>query len=1498
MAMSDGLQLVVDEGGDEQDLLGNDAKVAQVPDVLSRRIKLVRVGALIVSVLLFAVFAVSPKFNMKAAVNDRVGLESLLDKISDMISSMSVKSTKFPNIHLITSGYNVFYMDPMPKLHNPEDINLDPGLRKPVFEINYDNNMLTGDRRHKRPDGFFATIDFGCSTIFTTKSLRDQYSLAHETNMEASATSRAGVDYAMPPPLYGFSMHKDGVSVTGDSPISVTAFAGVEGTLSMSQQTMRSHDLLNKNRMERSSAKCSAYSAGLDWGAPPKTAPEFEKAFSKAKSNSDWFNIFDEYGTHFFTMVRMGARFGMSKIFSKSQYNAMWQKMNTVGLTVGPVVEAGIKLSVSNEEIDSELPSFEWKPKAAILDDVPWAMAESAEVMKAFSSMEVMQAVGPALTSSGTKDWIKSIAKDPVPIRMEKMVICVHPGLSSTQAAECSKAMKNYCVDHLEPKGASCDKAEKRECLDDMDCKLGYSCRQFTCMKIPKCVVTLYAETNYRGASFALEPVDGVETPDGKFIDLRNNNWNDRVDSIELGEDCKQAKLFDDDPGNVWGGHPQDKMIYSSWKELSHDLSEDVKAIHVWAKKLPGEKPVAPDAEANPPKVSFSPKKDPSYVTIASDNVALNIFNKEGDYTFFPNIGKAMYGYHHHYGAPFSAKYAGVDPGFRTRGVWKVTYDKLNKGKEAIWKRMPMSPNAQYFVLFARKSPHIAALQWIMDNVLAYAIKFYKEKKEWLLKWKKRFEDGDYPTVQEYRELKRSLEDVTQNVPEFDVSEPNGELCEAQQIVDDLIEQVLSIARQKMKSKMYDWWSKYYGRRLEGKEKEAAILDGELQLGEGASRRLLETSYTQGQKYCSNGRLFIWSEDDQKRVENEKTAANQLEDDYEKKLQDCVQSSGSKGRFGAYLAKKACAAKLKAESLSPFGRRMQAVVQNQSQESRRLSSTLSDKKWFSMDQTPNIRMFGSLAKAKQALRSEVQCIGNTEARDKPGYKCPSGADYNINITNWELVTKGSAARMTEYDHMKNSLNIDWPRFVVKVVDNKIDSVETIDGQRQYRGYKEGFDSVLGDRWGRQEMLQGLQKHIDANPQSSMPWDSVSSIETLVPDGFEVVKSAGGPWCEKDMKTDMASDASSYEKLVESSLGGSWAGEFLSFGLSYETKDYIKTSGKEKKKMYTVQAECASYWAKLDEKNPPEVEPSFKTLVDTATEDDHFWQIFDFYGLHYLNEVVFGARYGSSQYITESSFQTYSKQEKSLSLDFGIAVSVPIKEVPGASVTSGRDFSVGWGGSKTDASRVENYFEQRKTFSIGKAMPKGGIEEWMKDLDGEPMPIKQGMVPMCNHPVFSNKRDECRQAMDSYCHKYLKISEPEAKCSPSKKTQCLWDFDCEEPNTRCTREGVCEKKPGCTLELFSRTSYRGSKKVVGPIYYKPSAPLVIEDLEKYGWAGKARSIKASGGCNQITLMKRNALHHSSNDQRNNYRSNDEILWSSVSGINYVQVYPKEFVYVKP
>lgn len=1354
----------------------------------------------------------------------------------------------FPNAHMIASGYNIFYSDPLPKIDGSD--NLDPGLRKPVFKVQYKGNSMTADRRHVRPDGYFATVDYGCSEVFSTKTVSDAYELSTATNMEASSTDTYGIDINLPPPEAKVSISVGDYKMQDPG---VNAFLGATGTLSARAEQIKKDNIFQGHRIVTSSARCAVYSAGLSYGAPPETHPAFKEAVDGTKGKADWYKVFDEFGTHFLSQVQMGARFGSQFIFAKSHYDSFQSILAKAGVSAGPVVSAKMKLTVEAPG----MPPLGVKFNPQVKMDVDLLAAEQVETLNQHASSQVMQGVGPAMPAGGTCKWMDAVEKNPVPLRFSKMQMCAHPGISQDKRHVCASAMQSYCKEHLEAKGASCGGGQKRECQMDSDCPTEHTCREFQCVKIPRCHVRLYEKGNWGGDSLDLDPVDSEEYPNGKPLSLKNSGWYDRISSFKLSKDCASVKLYDDDPGNFFEGYAQNPTYTTSQRGLPKDLNDDVWQILVKAKPVPGNPPFkggagkSPGDLQKPSPIEFNPGKDHLWVEPGHPGDGLHTMDDE---MYFPNVGKAMYGYNHFHGAPFSTKYAGVDPGFVTRGVWKVSYKEGGQGKEAAWQRIPMSTKARYFVVFAAKHPHIKRIQEDANDPLGAGKRYLTKKLEILKQKQAKIDDGSMG----WRQFMSFRDDRWQGLdtyiePELPVPNVDDEYCK---LIFDIREQYQGLL---------DSGGKKYGADISKHEEEQRQMYEEM-YGGMHWRRLGQTAV--GQKYCEGRGTKQWTQEDQDKVDAEREAEREQWGEWD----DDYAMYGWRRLHGNH--------------------------------SRRLGAH-DTSSYYSTAIKPNMREFKSLAHAKQALRSESKCIGQEKQT------CPSGADYDIDLTG--TVWDKNQADTYDYDpygymmpfddpwvSFRERLLAEWPRFVVEVGgDDKVspNGVFLVDGERQALGKIEGYESLIPENGTLSKMLKFVEEYVAEHPTDGKDMGDAERIDTAQPDGWDVVRSKGGAWCESDMKTHMVTSAHKYEKATSSAFGvpktgAAYGGTGFNFGLSYEKSDFLSVKGDQSRKMAMASSECGSYYATIKdlENNPPETEPALEALVKIANGDEDYYLIFDQFGLHFPEEVVFGARYGTTQYITKSSFETYQQSQESLSLSFGISVAVPTK-VPGVKLKASRDVKLGYSGTEEASESVNKYFNERRTFSVGKRLPAGGIEEWKKDMKGEPMPIRFSLVEMCKHPVFKKKPSACKQAWDSYCEKHLRRMHPDLHCGEAPASECMWDIDCPEAYTRCDA-AMCVPRPRCTVTMFSESNFGGQQKTLEPLFWEEHRPFHVVDLNNHGWRGKMKSIKLSGGCGKVIKMANNALDDKGNYVFTNWDGNDEIKKSGVRHANWLAIYPKE------
>lgn len=363
-----------------------------------------------------------------------------------------------------------------------------------------------------------------------------------------------------------------------------------------------------------------------------------------------------------------------------------------------------------------------------------------------------------------------------------------------------------------------------------------------------------------------------------------------------------------------------------------------------------------------------------------------------------------------------------------------------------------------------------------------------------------------------------------------------------------------------------------------------------------------------------------------------------------------------------------------------------------------------------------------------------------------------------------------------------------------------------------------------------------------------------------PDGWRVIV-AKHTVCDNDFQTRKISSQYDYEREESWSLNPMGfkldIGEYT-FSMSSESKEFRKSNSKYKKKMYKTTAECFEYQAEIPDlaNNPPPTSDTFKFVVDAATEETDFYAVFDMFGLKFPVTMMFGAKYGFTQMIEESNYATLASQSSSFSVGAEVTKGIKLKKgispQLGLSATAG--VSYGEKNSQSESEKFDSHFSEIKEFSLGRRMPnEGGAKEWVKQIDGEPMPTRYAFKSICEHPAFITKKDSCETYIKTYCDKHLSLLHEGVVCNPAEKPECTWDMDCPDHH-RCTNQNTCEELPSCTLHLYSSRSYGGTMRTFGPVYYTDAAGgkdggKVFDTVNK----AKTDSARVSQGCEQVILM---------------------------------------------
>jgi hypothetical protein len=506
--------------------------------------------------------------------------------------AVSGEAVPYPNIHLVTLGYNLFYGDPLPLLPenaDPKKLLMDPGLRKPLFKLSYDDNRLTGDRRHTQPDGYHATVDLGCSTSFSTKQIRDLSQYQTEQAQISSIGARAEVALVFPPVSAGKGKAPKKSSKLPKPGIKAKAFARVGGTLSYQTKDIQSNQRLRESTMYSSNAKCSSYVVGLSFAKPPQTHPDFQAAVDGLNdAPSAYYSLFDNFGTHMLTTVKMGGRSAANMFIDNTKANEVRSTANGFGVSLEASVGAVAKVSLTPSKGSAVGAKVAKKAEAKVNLLSPNLVSAAKDVSRLLKR-KTRSIVGPRMPAEGVEAWQDDVVARPVPMAFDSEPICEHPAITEDADTyeKCEMFMETYCDEHLKPLGASCSASVQKECFTDLDCEDGHVCREFDCVKVPECQVTVYKDKGFRGSYYTFEKVNSLEHFGGKLVDMKNANWDDKVSSIKLSSGCSRIEAIDDDNSCVLGKGDNRNYGRPGVRALPNDLDNDVCKMKVFARKIP-----------------------------------------------------------------------------------------------------------------------------------------------------------------------------------------------------------------------------------------------------------------------------------------------------------------------------------------------------------------------------------------------------------------------------------------------------------------------------------------------------------------------------------------------------------------------------------------------------------------------------------------------------------------------------------------------------------------------------------------------------------------------------------------------------------------------------------------------------------------------------------------------------------------------------------------------
>jgi len=1420
----------------------------------------------------------------------------------------------WPNIRYATMGYNVYEGDPLPVI-NPNtnagrDV-LDPGLKKQVFAIEYTLGRVTGDARHTNPDGYHATVDEGCSTIFTTKTIRDEYQYKTDQTKKVSLSARveAAVKFP-PPPGKGKGGPADKVTVG----VSAKAFARAGGTLSHQWRNIEQQNNLRDQEMYRTDAKCSSYVAAYSYVKPPPTHPEFKNRVKGLGSADSYFDLFDDFGTHFLTSIRMGARYGSSMFVDRSSSAEMQKTAHGLGVTVDLSVGAVAKVGVSYKSASVGLKKVV-KAEAKIPLVTPKEKLAAETFKSRFVKKMTSSLVGPPMPVEGVAAWSYDVDQSPVPIQWEDEVICMHPEIvvnNNEKYLKCVDHMNNYCDKRLKSRGATCELASSKECYSDLDCEPSGEavCRNWKCVAVPKCVVTVYKDRYKSGSSFRIPAVTSVKYLDGMVMDLKNGDFADSISSFDMSSGCQRVELADDD-GNCRFGAKGNGRYTSSQNSLREDIDNDACRVKVWAKPIPEEKPsvgVHGWIDLTDGQVRASQIQDDYTYTAPRAIDGITDTN-----WWWRSCTETNWGPDPWWKVDLGQKYEISAVRVTNRG--DCCADRLD-GFE-IWTSKGRCASNLWVGRGATQEFACRDISdWVKIRIPRYA---YLTLCEVGVKGapytpasvrtdcdESMTGDGsDYKGCQTRTSSGYTCQEWSQDFPH---AHSTGKSLEGNYCRNPDSEKTIWCYTTDSKKR----WDKCDPLALKPACDESLVLRGadyrgcqsKTRSGRTCQRWRNQSPHTHSQSYldaedkdfCRNPdnehTIWCYTSDPGKRWEFcDPLTRRRLTEGANSSLipaspphplasfeatsvQD-VQSSLKGGRFLesshilSHLGEENGLAKVRSlgattgEYIKNIGKAMYGYnhhfgAPSSSEHAGTDPGFMHRPVWkvsYTTGQTAEEHAFGSVPRGHdiESGRLPPHCLQagaeklTGDGSSYRGCQTKTRSGRTCQVWGQDVPHSHTTGKNIEENYCRN------PAYDTTIW------CYTTDPKKRW----ENCDP-LGT--GVRRLTEGMNNTVEiANAPDHVrsvygPERRLRSTNFKVPDGWKVTMAARSV-CDADFDTRMLSSQYDYEREESWSLnpmGFKLDVGAYSFSLSSESREFRKSNSKYKKKMFKTTAECFEYQAEIPdlENNPPPTSDNFKFVVDAAEAEMDFYAIFDMFGLSFPVKVMFGARYGFTQMIEESNYATLAQNSKSFNVGAEVTKGIKLKKgiSPQVGLSATVGVSYGSKNSKEEMDKFDSHFSEVTEFSLGRRLPNtGGVTEWVKQISGEPMPFRYGFKSICEHPAFSSKSDDCKSYAETYCEKHLIGAFEGGSCNAAEKVECMWDMDCPDHH-RCTNDGACEELPSCTLVLFGDNYYGGTKRTFGPVYYTDAAGgkdggKVFDTVNK----AKTDSAKVSHGCEQVILM---------------------------------------------
>ncbi len=213
----------------------------------------------------------------------------------------------------------------------------------------------------------------------------------------------------------------------------------------------------------------------------------------------------------------------------------------------------------------------------------------------------------------------------------------------------------------------------------------------------------------------------------------------------------------------------------------------------------------------------------------------------------------------------------------------------------------------------------------------------------------------------------------------------------------------------------------------------------------------------------------------------------------------------------------------------------------------------------------------------------------------------------------------------------------------------------------------------------------------------------------VPAGLIIVPDVS---CVTSFTSTEIKDSSDVQKSLAVSAEVSGSGWGAEFSASAEYKKETNEMQSSEKVFVNSEAKCDYYFAQLDEIRPPALTKSFIKMVKSLKTDKDYFRFFEYYGTHFMTQIIFGARFVYKNEITKSDYSELSKEQYSVSVQASYS---------GAFSLSGK---VSSDGQKSKAVTKFRSKSTTTTISVGAPPPASSkATDWATNVKDTPVPTR-------------------------------------------------------------------------------------------------------------------------------------------------------------------------------